>query len=212
MIQRNDDENSNENNINYQNLIYLDLDYDDSNDSKNTIEANYTAFDLICRRCQFSYLSNYLLHKYIRVKFFFKYLCNTAKKIQEIFIKTSIYNTVENNVDFKSIIRFNMNFNKNIEIDYDFEGWQYVIALINLHKNDKFDFSCIDTETDVTFANENYFRSKFKNIAIRIMTTFIMVRDLRTNKHTTNKYACCFLYFKKKTIVQCSSKSSKKFI
>ena len=83
IIPKNDDENSNENNMNYQNLMYFDSNYDDSNNSKNTIKTNYTTFNLICRCCQFLLSLNNLLHNHIRVKIYFKYLCNVAKEIQK---------------------------------------------------------------------------------------------------------------------------------
>lgn len=125
-----------------------------------------------------------MLHKHIRPKACFKNIT---------FIKSSIYNiTAENN---KRIIRFRIDSNKDIEIEYNFKNWQYVTILIALHKNEKFDFDCLDTKADVTLIDMNYFKKKFKNISIRTMTSFITIRSLKIIKHTTNKYVYCFMYF-----------------
>ena len=67
--------------------------------------------------------------------------------------------------------------------------------MINLHKNDKLDSNCLDTEADITLADEKYFRTKSKDVSIRIMTISIIVRELKVIKHIINKYACCFMYF-----------------
>ena len=56
--------------------------------------------------------------------------------------------------------------------------------MINLHKNDKFDTNCLNIKVDVTFANENYFRTKFKNVSICIITISIIIRELKVTKHT----------------------------
>ena len=69
--------------------------------------------------------------------------------------------------------------------------------MISLHKNDKLDSSCLDTEVDVTFADEKYFRTRFKDVSIRIITISIIVRELEVTKHTINKYVCCLMYFAK---------------
>ena len=174
-----------------ENLHYFDFDHDEFYDFENIIDANLvTACDIVCRRCFSFFFSNNLLHKHIRAK-------NCLKNVSSL-IETSIFNSNNSNHANRHIIRFKIDFNKNIETDYEFRKWQYVIAMINLHKDDKFDIDCLNTEIDVTLADEKYFRTKFKNVSIRIMTISIIVRELKVIKHTINKYACCFMYFAEK--------------
>ena len=170
-------------NMNDQDLNYFDSEYDESSDSENIIEINYASLEIACRRCQFSFSSNNLLHKHIRAQ-----ACS-----KNIFIKFVVHNTTIETI--KRIIHFRVDFNKDIKTKYDFRNWQYVTALIVLNKEKKFESNCLDTETDVTLIDMNYFKNKFKNISIRTMTFFITVRDLKTVKHTIDKYVCCFMYF-----------------
>ena len=145
-------------NMNDQDLNYFDSKYDESSDFENIIEINYASLEIACRRCQFSFSSNNLLHKHIRAQ--------TCSK--NSFIKSVVHNTTIEII--KRIIRFRIDLNKNIETEYDFRNWQYVTALIVLNKDEKFESDCLDTKTEVTLIDMNYFKNKFKNFSIRTMT------------------------------------------
>ena len=53
---------------------------------------------------------------------------------------------------------------------------------------------CWNTEAKITLTNAKYFAEKAKNISIRIMITFITVRSLEAQRHTTNKYVISFIF------------------
>ena len=190
ITQKNDDH---ENSSNYHDLNYFDSDYKKSSDSECIIDANYTSLEVTCRRCQSFFSSNNLLHKHIRVNICSQSLFNFSKSEKNM-IESSAYNTTEN----IRIIRFKINSNKNIESEYDFREWQYVTASVTLSKNETSKSAYLDTEAEITLVDIQYFKIKFKDILIRTMTSFITVRDLKAAKHSTNKYACCFMYFSKK--------------
>ena len=186
MTQKKDDhENSNCHDLNY-----FDSDYKESNDSKCIIDANYTSLEIICRRCQSFFSSNNLLHKHIRINVCFRSLFNFSKFKKNI---TTAYSTRK-----VKIIRSKINLNKNIESEYDFKEWQYVTASIALNKNETSKSACLDTEVEVILIDIQYFKNKFKNISIRTIISSITIRDLRSIKHSTNKYACCLMYFSEK--------------
>ena len=168
-------------------LQYFDPNYDESYDSEKIIEANHViALNVSCRRCATSFPSNNMLHKHIRSNF--------CSKIN----KPSVYVSDSNDFNTRSemrIIRSEIDPNKNIETKYDFRNWHYATTMINLHKNEKPDPECLNTEADVTLADTKYFQDKSKDISIRTMIAFITVRDLETNKHSIDKYAICSMYF-----------------
>ena len=61
-------ENKNFKNLsNYHDLNYFDSNHEELNDSKDIIDANYTSFEVTCRRCQSSFSSNNLLHSRVTV-------------------------------------------------------------------------------------------------------------------------------------------------
>lgn len=93
------------------------------------------------------------------------------------------------------IVRFKINSNKYIKIEYEFKDWQYVTTLIALNKNEKLEFDCLDTETKTTLSDTKYFKNKIEDVSIRIMITSITVRNLEIVKHFIDKYVCCFMYF-----------------
>ena len=184
MTQKNDDH---ENSSNYRDLNYFDSNYEKLSDSECIIDANYTSLEITCRRCQSSFSSNNLLHKHICINVCF------SRRFKKNIMNTIAYNTTE-----IKIVRSKVNSNKDIESEYDFRKWQYVIASIALNKNETSKSACLDTKIEITLVDIQYFKNKFKDILIRTMTFSITIRDLRSTKHSTNKYACCFMYFSKK--------------
>ena len=92
---------------------------------------------------------------------------------------------------------------KNVDIqasiEYDFKGWQYVTTELCLAEDASSIFECVDSKAEIILTDIIFFKSQTKNrISIRTITTSIIVRDLKTNKHLTDKYAVVFIYFKKK--------------
>ena len=184
MTQKNDDH---ENFSNYRDLNYFDSNYEKSSDSECIIDANYTSLEIICRRCQSFFSSNNLLYKHIRID-----VCS-SKKFKKSIMNTTAYNTTK-----IKIVRSKVNSNKDIESEYDFKEWQYVTASIALNKDETSKSAYFDTKVEITLVDTQYFKNKLKNIFIRTMIFSITIRDLRFTKHSTNKYACCFMYFSEK--------------
>ena len=172
-----------------------------------------------CRRCVFVCSSNNQFHKYLRsatcIKFFSKSNINLQKVVLTRFSSNSMTysdnveesnSQVENNI---SLIRFKINSNTDIKIEYEFKEWQYAIANVSLFSNVKSNSSCIDFEAEITFVDEFFFKEKTKNISIKTMTISIFVRELSTTKHIIDKYVILFMYFES---VNDSDKSAKAII
>lgn len=96
-----------------------------------------------------------------------------------------------------SLINFNVDLNENINTEYKFKDWQYVIAQIYLLSENKLNFNCVDFEAKITLIDDVFFKKKITNVFIKIMITSISVRKLKTIEHITNKYALLFMYFLK---------------
>ena len=92
----------------------------------------------------------------------------------------------------------NINFNQDIDIEYDFREWQYCIAKVSLSLNNDSIFFCLNIDADITLSNEVFFQKQFRNVSVRIMTISITVRDLEVNKYQIDKYAVVLMYFEDK--------------
>ena len=66
---------------------------------------------------------------------------------------------------------------------------------MNLFKNESLLSECIDTNAEITLTDFKYFTSNFKDVFIRIMITFIIIRSLDVQKHIINKYVIASIYF-----------------
>ena len=167
-------------------LKYFDLDYDkDDDDAKITISLIMTS-KFICRRCKSALKSNNVLHKHLKS-------CIRERKTYSIAINLNALF-----ITFISIIKSNVDFNKDIDSEYNFREYQYAFIDISLNENDKFAFVCVNIEVDITLTNTTFFNSIAKNVSIKTMITSIIVRDLEINKHFTNKYVIVSMYFSDK--------------
>ena len=175
-------------------LFYFDsnYDFDESDDSEATVLAN--TIDFVCRRCIKIFVSNNQFHHHLRIA--------NCDKLLKIAIACS--NSIVTDV---SLIHSTVDSNKNIDTEYDFKEWQYVIAQVNLISEVKSDFDCIDSEAEIILMNEKFFNQKIMNVFIRIMTTSISVKNLKTIKHSTNKYAMLSMYFSETNSADISTKT-----
>ena len=189
MIQTNQIEQNESDNENYQhfeNLNYFDSDYEESDNSKNTVLTNNAiSMNILCKNCRKIFTSNNQLHKHFRTD---------CRKIN--FDKNSVVSIAAFN--FNSIINSKIDVNKDIDFDYDFKRYQYAFIEISLTKNEKSTSIYANTKVKIILIDTMYFTVNTKNVQIRTMTTSITVRDLNTNKHSTNKYAIVLMYFSKK--------------
>ena len=93
-----------------------------------------------------------------------------------------------------TIIRFNVDSSKNIDIKYEFRDWNYVkikilFVLTIMSKN-----VCLNTNTNVSFMNRNFFKIQTFDISIRIMISSFQIRDLNINRYENWKYVICDIH------------------
>ena len=106
-----------------------------------------------------------------------------------------------------TVIKFKIKFNKNIKTGFDFKNWKDVIIKIFLWKNSIMSFSiftlffsetfkefpselkCFGIDARIIITNDKFFERQIKNLFfIRIMIFSIIIRNIKINKHLTNKY------------------------
>ena len=167
----------------FENLSYYDSNYEYENMNEFDITINLTMIsDIVCRQCQTSFSSNNALHKHLK---FCRKIDNTSALNAAIsFSKISSF-----------IFRFNVDVNKNVKSDYDFKKWQYASVDVILIKDMKSLSECINIEAEIILSDITFFKSQIKNISIKTMTSSIIVNELKTTKHSTNKYVIVFMYF-----------------
>ena len=170
----------------FENLSYYDSNYEDEDMSESNITINLAMiFDIVCRQCQTSFSSNNALHRHLKF----------CRKIDN----TSAFNAAIPFSNTSSLIfRFNVDVNKNVKSDYDFRKWQYASVDVILIIGMKSLSECINIETEITLSDITFFKSQIKNISIRTMTSSIIVNELETTKHFTNKYVIVSMYFSDK--------------
>ena len=78
------------------------------------------------------------------------------------------------------IIRFDINFVFDLDIDYDFRNWNYIKIEVFLSTKIKSINVCIDIDVDVTFENRNFYKQQILDDEIRIMITSLKIRELNT--------------------------------
>ena len=174
-----------------ENFTYYNSDYDENDDY---IESNITvslivAMNIICRQCKAFFQSNNAFHKHLK--------CCLKEKIENNNITTIYVETVSTNSN-TLIRRSDVDVNKNVETDYDFKEWQYASAEIVLNSNMKVFSECLNTSANITLANIKFVKAQCKNLSIKTMISFITVRDLNVNRHSTNKYVILSMYFSDK--------------
>ena len=178
-------------------MNYFNFDQNLHSDIENAYINISVFLSIACRACKLSFFSNNALHSHLCQD------CVRKNKIESFhdssLTKSNCFVHSETITTTLSILKFDVNFNQDIDIDYDFKNWQYVITEICLAENALSILECIDFDAEIILINIDFFKFQTKNhIAIRKMTTSITVRDLNANKYMTNRYAVVSIYFKKK--------------
>ena len=192
-------------NSNVDNDVYYNenLEYYNSNNSKNendfithfVVSISMFVLEYTCRRCDKTFAFNNRLHFHLRTNcfrqsfFINKLITNNYSSMSSFYsIETSFIETIKttntNTKNFKSIIiRFNVDFFKNVDIEYEFRDWNYVKVKIFMIKNDIEKNVAINTGIEIIFNDVNFAHKQKPNLVVRKMTSFITVRDLRTIQH-----------------------------
>ena len=100
--------------------------------------------------------------------------------------------------NFFSIIFSNVDFNKNVDIDYEFREWKYVRVSTALSFIIESKHVCFDIDVNIIFVDREFFKRQISNISIRTMTTSISIRDFDTTQHWFSDYVIIFIYFSNK--------------
>ena len=109
-------------------------------------------------------------------------------------IKGSLINVVNISVGL-FIIKYSMNFDFEVDIDYGFRRWTHVKVDISLFEKALSEKGCFDIGAGSALIDRKFFEAQASNVLIRIMITFITVRDLNTDKYTINEYVIVFMIF-----------------
>ena len=96
---------------------------------------------------------------------------------------------------FFFIIVFDVDFSKNVDIDHDFRDWSYARIHVTLFSTVDVEFVCLDIDVEIILCDRQFFKKQVSNVFIKIMITFISVRDLDVDKHMTIEYVILFMYF-----------------
>ena len=81
------------------------------------------------------------------------------------------------------IIKFSADSIFEVDIEYIFRKYYYVIIDVKLKLEKKTEIDCLDTNCSITLINRLFFSRAQSNLAIRIITSFITIRELRFNVH-----------------------------
>ena len=142
----------------------------------------------------------------LRKSFFIKIIKNSFTIIDVVdSIKKSVTNLTSNSenvekffVESLSIIFSNVDFNKNVDIDYKFRKWKYVRVSTTLSFIIESKHVCLDTDVNIILVDREFFKRQTSNISIRTMTISISIRDLDTAQHWFSDYVIIFIYFSSK--------------
>lgn len=155
---------------------------------------------ILCGICKISFHLKNTFHKHFRndncLQYFYltDSFTNSSKKLYTIFKIFSKQFLII--VTSLTILFSKFNFNQDIDINYDFKDWQYVITQLTLAENASFNLKCVGFEAAITLVDTVFLEAQIKDrVSLKIMTTFISTRKFDVSKHFTNKYAIVSLYF-----------------
>jgi len=83
---------------------------------------------------------------------------------------------------------------KDIETDYDFYNWHYVITKTQLSNKTTLKLIYLNTECLVISFNCMFFKSQYTKVKIHIIIMLILIQEINFNKHITNKYIIVSIY------------------
>jgi hypothetical protein len=187
-----------------------ELDYYNSNLNDHDqfdVEINFfiSTQTFRCRKCKAIFSSNNQLHKHVRQN-----ICeNINISVRDTTFKEKIMNeSIVNFVMNILVLKFSIDFSKNVDTDFEFRKWIYAKTMITLFDKTDETQVCLDIECSVILADKLFVQKQISQIRIRYMITLLNVRDLDTNKHQTSKYFIVTIYFTEKL----EEKSVREFI
>ena len=94
-----------------------------------------------------------------------------------------------------SIIVSDVDFSKNVDTDHDFRDWSYARIHVTLSSTVDVESVCLDIDAEIALCDRQFFKKQASNVFIRIMITFISIRELDVDKHMTIEYVILSMYF-----------------
>ena len=187
-----------------ENLKYYNI------ENENEIFVNFIlssmtkSFLLRCRRCRKTFTFNNILHAHLRVECEILSLATrsrsqkieiySAESVNSIFSSIDVTKRTESMISISVefiVIRSNVDFVANVDFDYDFREWNYVKIKISLSSKASSDDVCLNIDANVSLVDRTFFKAQISNIFIRIMISFLKIRELNINRHETWKYVIC---------------------
>ena len=89
---------------------------------------------------------------------------------------------------FVFIIVFDVDFSKNVDIDHNFRDWNYARIHVILFFTTDVESVCLNIDAEIILCDRQFFKKQTSNVFIKIMITFILIRDLDVDKHMTVEY------------------------
>ena len=95
----------------------------------------------------------------------------------------------------QNIIKFSINSALDVDTDYVFRQYHYVITIMNLLFKQKSEIGYLNSKCAINLMNRIFLIKTHFKLFIKIMTNFVIVRGIESNKHKTSKYVIIPLYF-----------------
>ena len=134
----------------------------------------------IIRAFNKKFLTNVVFEKFFTNAFDIVVFKNDLKKFFANVFVTSFFNFLVENI---FIIVFNVDFNKNVDIDHDFRNWNYIRIYVVLSLIVKIKLICLNIKINIIFFDKQFFKNQISHIFIRIITFLIFVRNVNSKQH-----------------------------
>ncbi len=98
------------------------------------------------------------------------------------------------NVSKSIIVKFTT-FTSNKDYKLTFRKWNYAKALIKLRSDfTKKDYVCLDIDTKASLTNKDFVLKRLLKTHINLITTFLIVKDIKANVHKIKEYVNFSIY------------------
>ena len=101
----------------------------------------------------------------------------------------------------QNIIKFLINSAFDVDIDYAFRQYYYVITIMSLLSEQKFEIDYLNSKCAINLINRFFLIKIYLELFVRTITNFIIIREIEFNKHKTSKYVIIFLYFLDENVI-----------
>ena len=114
--------------------------------------------------------------------------------LKKSFANALVTSTFDFSIENVFIIAFNVDFNKNVDINHDFRDWNYTRIHVVLSFIVEIKLICLNIKVDIILFDKQFFKNQASHIFIRIITFLIFVRDVSLKQHQFDEYVIVFIY------------------